>query len=140
MTRLPVYFGYAGTVPFILIMLMSFFAEDNQMFSFLQMSYGTMILSFLGGVHWGQAIPTGNNKQLTFSMMPTIVCLALMLWVFLIDPFLPLLIMAGLFWAVYYADKKLMPPDYIPEGYFKYRLNLTIIVSSALLLTFLALL
>ncbi|MFK7839904.1 MAG: DUF3429 domain-containing protein [Bdellovibrionales bacterium] len=138
MGKLPIYFGYAGAIPFILFMLFTFAideVEHYEVLSFVQIGYGGMILSFLGGIHWGQAIPSNNPKQLSFAMIPTIACLILMVWTFLIDPVLPLLAMAGLFWIVYIADQKLMPLDFIPEGYFKFRKNLTMIVSATLIVS-----
>ena len=138
MNKLPLYFGYAGALPFVLFMLLSFGMDEArhvQALSFVQLSYGAMILSFLGGVHWGQAIPSNNAKQISFAMVPTIACFALMIWTFVIDPVLPLFAMAGLFWIVFLADKKLMPLDFIPEGYFKFRKRLAIIVSSTLIIS-----
>ncbi len=138
MTKLPIYFGYAGAVPFVAFMLAAFFIDDlNGMkaLSFVQLSYGAMILSFLGGVHWGQAIPTNNKQQLSFAMVPTVACFGLMIWAVVFNPVLPLFGMVLLFWVVYFADRKMMPLDYIPEGYFTYRRNLTIIVSATLFLS-----
>jgi len=136
--KLPLYFGYAGTIPFFLFVLVAFAVNDlsgMKTLSFIQISYGAMILSFLGGVHWGQAIPRDDQKQLTFAMIPTIASFILMLWAVVFNPVMPLFGMIALFWAVYVADKKLMPLEYIPEGYFTYRRNLTIIVSSTLFLS-----
>lgn len=138
MNKLPLYFGYAGALPFVLFMLLSFTideAKDYKVLSFIQLSYGAMILSFLGGIHWGQAIPSQNQKQLSFAMVPTVACFLLMIWTFAVDPVLPLFGMAGLFWLVFSADKKLMPLEYIPEGYFKFRKNLTILVSATLIIS-----
>ncbi|NCT41225.1 MAG: DUF3429 domain-containing protein [Alphaproteobacteria bacterium] len=138
MNKLPLYFGYAGALPFVLFMLLSFGMDEARHFqalSFIQLSYGAMILSFLGGVHWGQAIPSNNAKQMGFAMVPTIACLALMVWTLVADPAMPLFAMAGLFWIVFLADKRLMPLGFIPEGYFTFRRNLTMIVSGTLIVS-----
>jgi hypothetical protein len=138
MTKLPVYFGYGGAVPFVLFMLLTFVAKDQsdlQIISFIQLSYGAMILSFLGGIHWGQAVPSNNKKQMSFAMVPTVACFLLMIWTFILDPILPLIAMASLFWLVFSADKKLMPLEFIPDGYFEFRKKLTIIVSATLVIS-----
>ena len=138
MGNLPIYFGYAGAIPFAVFMLLTFAmdeAQDYQIISIVQLSYGAMILSFLGGIHWGQAIPRNHSKQMSFAMVPTIVCFALMIWTFAIDPVLPLFAMAGLFWVVFEADKRLMPVEFIPEGYFAFRKKLTIVVSTTLVIS-----
>jgi chromate transport protein ChrA len=137
MTKLPVYFGYAGVIPFIFFMLFTLVADfdDYKSLTIVQIAYASMIASFLAGVHWGQAIPAQNNRQMSFAMIPTIASLFLLIWAILADPVLPLAGMAGLFWMIYAADKKYMPLDFIPDGYFAYRRNLTIIVSSTLLIS-----
>jgi len=140
MSRLPIWFGYAGVMPFILFMLTGFAittTKQAETLSFLQMSYATMILSFLGGIHWGQALPRRHAQQISFAMIPTIAGFGLMAWALFIDPYLPLLGAAALFWMIYYADLKWMPVDFIPEGYFKFRLRLTQIVSATLIISFL---
>jgi hypothetical protein len=139
MQKAPIFFGYFGVVPFILFMLAGLAVETSKQaeaLSFLQMSYATMILSFLGGVHWGQALPRGHTQQISFSMIPTIAGFGLMAWAVFMDPYLPLLGAAGLFWIIYFMDSKLMPVEFIPEGYFKYRFRLTSIVTATLLISF----
>ncbi|MEM7651364.1 MAG: DUF3429 domain-containing protein [Pseudomonadota bacterium] len=136
--KLPIYFGYAGALPFVLFMLITLLLNEPkhvQLLSFLQLSYGAMILSFLGGIHWGQALPSGNNKQLSFSMVPTVTCLGLMIWTFAVDPVLPLFAMAALFWIVFKADQKYMPKDFISAEYFTFRKRLTMIVVSTLIIS-----
>lgn len=143
MTKLPIYFGYAGAAPFIGFMLLSLLLDEPrhaQTLTFIQITYGAMILSFLGGIHWGQGLPSDNMKQLSFAMLPTVSCLVLIIWTTFFDPVLPLIGMAALFWVVYKADKKFMPHDYIPLNYFKFRKKLTIIVSATLGLSALILL
>ena len=138
MNKLPILFGYAGITPFVLFMLMAMFMnepDDSKFLSFLQLSYGAMILSFLGGIHWGQGLPSNNEKQLSFSMLPTVACFILMIWTFTVDPVFPLFAMAGLFWLVLKADHKFMPREFIPENYFKFRTRLTWIVISTLLVS-----
>lgn len=135
MNKLPVYLGYLAVLPFFLFLFLSFFTGevlDKKAVALLQLSYSVMILSFLGGVHWGQALPRNHNAQLTFSVMPTIACMGLMIWTIFIGAVFPLFAAGMLFWAVYRADKKYMPTEHIPEGYFQYRKLLTIIVSACL--------
>lgn len=143
MTKIPLYFGYTGVIPFFFFMLLAFVVDDPtdmRVVNILQTSYATMILSFLGGIHWGQALPTSNHQQMAFAMTPTIVGLFLMGMALIFESPFVLLFLAGMFWVVYYADTKLMPLDYIAEGYFTFRRNLSIAVSTILVLTFLILL
>ena len=136
MNKLPIYFGYAGIVPFVLMTFVFLFAgEKAQVLGILQLSYASMILSFLGGVHWGQAIPSNHKKQLSFSMIPTVAGLILLFIYIFGFHFFATLGFAAMFWITYEADKKLMPIEYIPPGYFVFRRNLTIIVVCLLVIS-----
>lgn len=140
MQKLGIIFGYAGAIPFILLMLMSIVGGDEYTSSIavLHVAYTVIILSFLGGVHWGQSLKSGNLKQISFSMLPSVIGFILMGFVIWIDPYVPLLFAAILFWVIYYADKKFMPFDVVPERYFIFRRNLTLLVSLSLCVSFLA--
>ena len=47
--------GFAGLIPFFVLMLGVWLADDSWVNDFVrgQLAYGIVILSFLGGVHWG---------------------------------------------------------------------------------------
>lgn len=146
MQRLPLWFGYAGLLPplLLLIVLAGSVGSDQwvstqQLATTLQQIYALMILSFLGGVHWGQAIPRNNNKQLWFAMVPTVAGLGI-LTINFFWPILALVLTIGLFWLLHAMDRRLMPIDFIPKGYFQYRRGLTVIYSAILTLHALVLL
>lgn len=142
--RFPILVGYLGTLLFILFALIALFSKSDKgtvVLSVLLFAYGAVILSFLGGIHWGQAVPSGNMRQLSFSMLPTIGCA--FLGFMALQLAMPLLVPLGLgvlFYAVYLADRKFMPEGYTPEKYFDFRRKLTIIVCVSLLITLLSLL
>lgn len=138
MKSLPLFYGYAGTLPFLAFAGLGFFTEsygDAEVLGILQMVYGAMIFSFLGGIHWAIGVPAENMKQITFSMVPTIYAFLLIIWTFLVDPILPLALLAVGFWALFWADTRFIAPDYFPENYRSFRRNLTLIVSFALIVS-----
>ena len=139
MRRMPIIFGYAGIIPFLLITLFMVFSDmvgqNLKSGAILQVAYAAMILSFLGGAHWGQAIPRNHEKQIKFSMLPTIAGFCLFLLAVFGFDFSALIGTAGMFYAVYVADKKMMPVDLMPPGFFKFRRNLTFIVIALLLIS-----
>jgi hypothetical protein len=135
MNKWTLIFGYAGTLPFIactLITLTINNAQIGHIATFTQLSYAAMILSFLGGVHWGQALQRDNAKHMAFAMLPSVASLFIILYALMGDTNLALAMMAALFWILYAGDRKLMPEDLVPKGYFTFRLTLTIIVSLSL--------
>lgn len=138
MENIPRYIGYLATLPFFLFLFGTFGLEDSgeaRNLTLLQSTYSAIILSFLGGIHWGQAIPRSDNRQLLFSIVPPLVAFGMIIWSMMFDPVMPLFILAALYWLVFEADKKLMPADYIPVGYFHYRRNITLIVCATLVLS-----
>ena len=56
--RLVLQLGYAGLLPFLLMMLGVWSADPGWISDFVkgQLAYAMVILSFLGGVHWGVAL------------------------------------------------------------------------------------
>ena len=64
-TFIPYLLGFLGLVPFIYFSfidnyLQIFTIEDRSTFI---ITYGAVILSFLGGIHWGFTLPEINNKE-----------------------------------------------------------------------------
>jgi hypothetical protein len=56
--RLSHLLGFAGLIPFFLMMAGTWLADPSWLNDFVrgQLAYGIVILSFLGGVHWGAAM------------------------------------------------------------------------------------
>ncbi|WP_238552060.1 DUF3429 domain-containing protein [Herminiimonas sp. CN] len=50
--------GFAGLIPFVLLMLASWTVHPDWIGVFMrgQLAYSIAILSFLGGIHWGGAL------------------------------------------------------------------------------------
>ena len=91
--------GYAGALPFLGLGAALFGAGDGisdiflpSQISFALLSYGAIILSFLGGLHWGRAVTCPEDRLIISARMALIwsVSLSLNGWLAL---FLPL------FWA-----------------------------------------
>jgi len=75
-------YGLLGLIPFIAPPVISWIFSDLRPFAGLvQVLYGALILSFLGGARWGLAIAGSVPRTLAVSlaMLPTIVGLGLLL-------------------------------------------------------------
>lgn len=115
--------GYAGLVPFALgalgALLMDELASARVQYALL--AYAAVILSFIGALHWSNALIRDNSRagELLVSVMPAILAwLALLMPVSLASPF----ILAG-FVIIYLYDRK----GWSHIGWFaKLRRNLTI--------------
>lgn len=70
---------YSGLLPFIVTAIMIVFGYD---FSSIFITYGAIILSFMSGVHWGQAV-SGTNKFNNFLLLSSNI-IALAAWLSLL--------------------------------------------------------
>ncbi len=100
------------------------------------MAYGAVILSFLGGIHWGVAIASdpGNGAlpgRLMVSVAPSLVA-----WAgFLLPLRVGLLVLAAGFAVILYVDIRATRAGEMPSWYPRLRRPLSIAVIAALLLS-----
>lgn len=122
--------GYAGLIPFAVSTLAILLSREDP---FLQetagmalLAYGAVILSFLGGVHWGRALyaPSSNLQMRDFvlSVLPSIFG-----WSCLLLPMISagvLLLILGYIWQVY-VDVRAMRQNALPSWFGRLRVQLT---------------
>ena len=100
-------------------------------------TYGAVILSFLGGVHWGLAIGTRSNaddpalrNRLIVSVIPSLAA-----WVAVLFPAKTgLLLLASSITAMLWVDIRATRAGNAPRWYPKLRIPLTCVVVAALLI------
>ncbi len=137
--RLAAWLGYAGLLPFLFLAIGLWWASAawHDGFRFALLTYGAVILSFMGAVHWGLGMqhPQGAGAwQLGMSVIPP-----LLAWVALLLPgvwgFSVLIASFGILCVLdsLAAHKNLAPPWYP-----RLRKPLTIIVMAALIIGALA--
>ena len=76
--RLPAQLGYAGLLPFVLLSAAIWLAPATYQILINQalLLYASLILTFMGAVHWGLAMvhaSTGYQRQLVLSVIPALV-------------------------------------------------------------------
>ena len=140
--------GYAGALPFLALGLLVLVPEigskirlSENSTAFALVSYGAIILSFLGGLHWGRAVTIPSDQQI-ISMRTALlwsVTLSLNAWFALIlqEVFLPMryaaaMLIAG-FAAALIADLKLLEKGYWPAWMRTLRLHLSLTAMASLL-------
>jgi hypothetical protein len=136
--RLTRQLGYAGLIPFLLMMLGVWFADVSWLGDFVkgQLAYGMVILSFLGGVHWGAAIRSDAmpeaeiRKALTWGVTPSLIAWSATLF----GGFGFAVLMAG-FVAALQVDKQMYPAYGLPDWLLVMRKKLTVVVILSLILT-----
>ncbi|WP_363346790.1 DUF3429 domain-containing protein [Methylocystis echinoides] len=125
--------GYAGAIPFFAGALASipFFAGTLRPFGLtLLLGYGAIILSFMGGVHWGAAMQRDDPGPgpLGRSVAPSLLALPALL----IGGVSGLILLAAGFMGLLFYDLAETRAGRAPQWYPKLRRPLTAIVVSCL--------
>ena len=139
--RLSHLLGFAGLLPFFLLMLGTIIADTDWIAYFIrgQLAYGMVILSFLGGLHWGAAMicaelsMADTKKALLWGVTPSLIAWSATLF----GGFGFAVLMAG-FIAAWLMDKRLYSRYGMPDWLISLRLRLTITVVLLLLATVIA--
>ena len=130
--------GGLGILPFAGLSLATFFTRDalKTQLLFALLAYGAIILSFLGGIHWGLAIgavPQTDNtllRRIALSILPSLVA-----WVALLVPFsIGFLVLAAAFVAMLVVDIRASRMHEAPAWYPKLRWPLSCGAVAALFL------
>ncbi|MFZ6676128.1 DUF3429 domain-containing protein [Undibacterium sp. Rencai35W] len=133
--------GFSGLIPFILLSLACWIVHPDWLGYFIkaQLSYGIIILSFLGGLHWGVALMSQNRdtadtrKALIWGVIPTMIA-----WCSMVNMGVGFLVQIVGFVVAYQVDKRLYLSYELPDWFIILRLRLTVVVVTALALTFVA--
>ena len=127
--------GYGGLLPFAvcaLVMLAVPDAGTRHVAGRALLGYGAVILSFLGGVHWGLVL-RGASPQRAGGLLAAGVVPSLVGWVALLLPFeqgaAVLAAGFGLFWLY---EHRVLGTAVLPQGYLALRRWLTLGVVAAM--------
>ena len=138
--RMALWLGLAGLLPFLTgaAAVWSLAPERLLGTTLAVVTYGAVVLSFLGGVHWGLAAPAGRPLQLGFSVMP-----ALVAWIALLAAHLPavesaLWLLAAAFAILLLCDLAAAGQQLTPGWYPRLRLPLSLAVVASLIASALA--
>jgi hypothetical protein len=123
--------GYGGLIPFLVLSLAIWFADPAyRVFNSLALlSYGAVIASFLGAVHWGMAMRYAPAQS--FAVLGWGVAPSLLAWgASMMPPSIGLLLIAGVLWACFAVDR-VMYPRSGAQAWLPMRLSLTVVASAS---------
>jgi len=136
--------GILGVLPFVALTVLSWIADEaaGSAAFFAVVAYGAVILSFLGGAHWGLASgriedqPAAASRLLIFSVVPSLVG-----WAALLVPApWSAAVLAVAFVAVLTLDRSAAKRSLAPDWWLCLRTPLSATVAVLLLLTFVSVL
>ena len=136
--------GYAGVIPFALFLAGFIANQGNPIFGNLmlvmQMVYGAIIISFLSGTHWPDAVRDKKIIKMIFSVLPTIFLIPIIFWGMSHSPIQALLMMVVLFWFIFALDRGYFyyrnDGVTMPRGYILFRFVSTVLVTIILSVTY----
>lgn len=146
-TSIPVparWFGLSGAIPFVALSIGGAFLSGahQSLAYFTLVAYGAVILSFLGGVHWGRAIKAFDQGAvadkflwvaLGISVVPSLIG-----WLTLLVPLvIGLPVLAASFAAMLLIDLQTVKSGQFPSWYGNLRVILSVIVIASLLFAWL---
>ncbi|WP_230427942.1 DUF3429 domain-containing protein [Undibacterium luofuense] len=133
--------GLVGLIPFFLMTLGCWVVHPDWLGYFIkaQLVYGIVILSFLGGLHWGVTIMARDDndeqtrKALIWGVIPILIG-----WFSIGNMLIGFIVQVAGFIASYKIDKKLYEAYHMPDWFIRLRLQLTRVVVTTQILTFIA--
>lgn len=140
---LAVMLGVAGLIPFLACSVgaLSLRGEDAERVTLALMSYGAVILSFLGGVHWGFALPTpdapgprqAERRRLGLGVLPSLAGWLALLFPLIAAPELGLALLAAGFVATVAVEARATERGLMSRSYLWLRWGLSATVATCLL-------
>ncbi len=121
--------GYAGLIPFVVTAVGLWFQADAWLLH-AGLLYGAVIVSFLGGIHWGLALAgpgqAGSRDMLAFSVVPSLIG-----WVgVLVGGLTGALILGAAFVLVWLFEQRAAVRERLPAWFRQLRRVLTLVVVS----------
>ena len=143
-TALPAYtaaLGYGGLVPFVACALAMLLLPDlgsRDLAGRVLVGYGAVILSFLGGVHWGLVLRAQTSSRaagmLAIGVIPSLVG-----WLTLLLPFeTAVAVQVGAFGGFWLYEHRVLGPAVVPPAYLALRRWLTLVACASLGLALMA--
>lgn len=99
--------GYAGLIPFVAGAFAIWALGDQARTSvaFALAGYGAVIVSFLGGIHWGLGFVHGDGVRFVWGVVPSLVA-----WpALLLPPAAGLALLAAMLVVCYVVDRRVYP-------------------------------
>lgn len=119
--------GYAGLIPFVAGALATWVLGDEPRAAaaFALVGYGAVIVSFLGGIHWGLGFLRGDAVRFVWGVVPSLVA-----WPALLLPAAAgLALLAATLVACYAVDRRVYPA-YELQRWLPLRLHLSAVAAA----------
>ena len=131
-------YGYLGYTPFALLCITPGITGGHigETAIVFQIAYGSIILTFLGGISWGWRYDQPEQKtNLSIGILYSLISCAMLILIYLDMVLMALLISVISFQSFYYFEKSTYDFTYKHEDYKKFRRMLSLLVAISFLIS-----
>lgn len=119
---------FMGALPFVGAVIAQLQGMAHYHSGYFALTYGAVIISFLGGIHWGLFLSNAQHTRL--NLLVTSNLLALIAWatLFFVVPVTQYLVQIAAFIALWWIDRKLVAEGIIERWFYRLRSQVTAVV------------
>ena len=131
-------YGYIGFIPFALLSITPWITGGyiGEAAIIFQIAYGSIILTFLGGISWGwRDDQPQQKKNLSIGIIYSLISCSMLILIYLNMILFALLISVISFQSFYYFEKSTYDFKYKHEDYQKFRRMLSLLVAISFLIS-----
>jgi hypothetical protein len=131
-------YGYLGFTPFALFSITPWITGGyiGEIAIIFQIAYGSIILTFLGGISWGwRDDQPEQKKNLSIGILYSLIACLMLILIYLNMILFALLISVISFQSFYYFEKSTYDFKYKHEDYQKFRRMLSLLVAISFLIS-----
>lgn len=131
-------YGYFGFTPFALFSITPWIIGGHigETAIIFQIAYGSIILTFLGGISWGwRDDQPEQKKNLSIGILYSLISCAMLIFVYLDMILIALLVSVISFQSFYYFEKSTHDFKHKHEDYKKFRRMLSLLVAISFLIS-----
>jgi hypothetical protein len=131
-------YGYLGFTPFALFSIIPWITGGHigETAIIFQIAYGSIILTFLGGISWGwRDDQPEQKKNLSIGILYSLISCAMLILVYLDMILIALLVSVISFQSFYYFEKSTHDFKHKHEDYKKFRRMLSLLVAISFLIS-----
>ena len=131
-------YGYIGFIPFALLSIIPWITGGHigETAIIFQIAYGSIILTFLGGISWGwRDDQPQQKKNLSIGILYSLIACLMLVLIYLNMILFALLISVVSFQSFYYFEKSTHDFKHKHEDYKKFRRMLSLLVAISFLIS-----
>jgi hypothetical protein len=126
--------AWLGAVPFVASVAAQFAGMAGYHTAYSSLTYGTVIISFLSGIHWGLYLSSGQHSSINLLVSSNVLAVVAWLSLVLLAPSVQYLVQGACFTVLLLIDARLVADGVIERWFYQLRKQVTLLVVLCLIL------